>query len=114
MKRTRKMDSRRQGIDQARSARKRADSPARNEPIFKVVSKAATDLNDVLNAVALRSALMRGRPPGSDNENDTWRLAGLLDRASELVRELQAYVHDIELHSDNAAVSRDEEDEPGH
>src|SRR5216684_360274 len=114
MARPRKMDSRRQGVDQARSARKRADAPARNEPIFKVVSKAATDLNDVLNAVALRSALMRGRPPGSSNENDTWRLAGLLERASELVRELQAYVHDIELHNRNLSSRPDGEDEPGH
>ncbi len=113
MSRTRKMDSRRQGIDQARPARKRAESPARTEPIFKVVSKAATDLNDVLNAVALRSALMRGRPPGTDHENDTWRLAGLLDRASELVRELQAYVHEIELHKDLSGL-QDDEDEPGH
>ncbi len=65
------------------------------QPIVRVVSKAATDLNDVLNAVALRSALLRGRPAGSGTDSDIWRLVGLLDRATELVRELQAYVREV-------------------
>lgn len=91
----------------------RAGFDRRTEPIYKVVSKAATDLNDVLNAVALRSALMRGRPAGSYSDSDDWRLAGLLDRASELVRELQSYVHEVE--SEAALVDEPEsKDHPRH
>jgi uncharacterized alpha-E superfamily protein len=95
--RTRKMDTRRQNGERTRGqARTSSGFNRRNEPIFKVVSKAATDLNDVLNAVALRSALMCGRPADSRTDSDNWRLAGLLERASELVRELQTYVQEIE------------------
>jgi uncharacterized alpha-E superfamily protein len=91
------MDTRRQNGERSpEQARTSAGFDRRNAPIFKVVSKAATDLNDVLNAVALRSALMQGRPAGSRTDSDNWRLAGLLERASELVRELQSYVQELE------------------
>src|SRR6266567_764416 len=98
------MDPRRHSTEAARQARRNADFVRQAEPIFRVVSKAATDLNDVLNAVALRSALLRTRPAGSRTDSDTWRLAGLLDRATELVRELQSYLHDIESRNSRDAV----------
>ena len=92
----------------ARGSGSNAEFARRAGPIFRVVAKTATDLNDVLNAVALRSALLRGRPAGSRTDSDTWRLAGLLDRATELVRELQAYLHDVEAQETSGAENDNE------
>ena len=94
------------------SRRSRSEYVHPAQPIVRVVSKAATDLNDVLNAVALRSALLRGRPAGSGTDTDIWRLVGLLDRATELVRELQAYVHDVDQKTSNETPASERKTEP--
>ena len=73
-------------------------SPLRPAPVGMVALKAATELNDILNALNLRVALLRHRSnpsplPGGDLE----RLTGLVDKAVECVRNLQDYIHAEEL-----------------
>src|SRR5260370_27943894 len=68
-------------------------SQRRSPPVSLVALKAATDLNDILNALNLRVALLRHRsnsaaPTGIDME----RVAGLVDKAVECVRNLQDYI----------------------
>jgi CheY-like chemotaxis protein len=63
-----------------------------------VALKAATELNDILNALNLRVALLRHRSnpsslPGADME----RLTGLVDKAVECVRNLQDYIRAEQL-----------------
>jgi CheY-like chemotaxis protein len=73
-------------------------SPRRPAPVGMVALKAATELNDILNALNLRVALLghRSNPsplPGGDLE----RLTGLVDKAVECVRNLQDYIHAEQL-----------------
>ena len=73
-------------------------SQRRSPPVSLVALKAATDLNDILNALNLRVALLRHRsnsaaPTGTDME----RVAGLVDKAVECVRNLQDYIRAEEL-----------------
>ena len=66
------------------------------KPIARVASKTATDLNDILNAVSLRVALLRSKSdsPLSDVEID--RLARLVEQAALRVRGLQACAQAVE------------------
>ena len=58
-----------------------------------VALKAATELNDILNALNLRVALLRHRSnPSSLPGGDMDRLSGLVDKAVECVRNLQDYI----------------------
>jgi PleD family two-component response regulator len=66
-------------------------------PIVLVVENAATELNDLLNAVGLRIALLRSQPDASTNEAELARLAGLIEKASQRVQRLQAYTRAEEL-----------------
>jgi len=100
------------GETQRSRRRSRSEFVHYAQPIVRVVEKAATDLNDVLNAVALRSALLQGRPAGSGTDADIWRLVGLLDRATELVRELQAYVHDVGKETGSGSPAPERKNQP--
>jgi CheY-like chemotaxis protein len=63
-----------------------------------VALKAATELNDILNALNLRVALLRHRSnPSSPRSADMERLTGLVDKAVECVRNLQDYIHAEQL-----------------
>jgi CheY-like chemotaxis protein len=63
-----------------------------------VALKAATELNDILNALNLRVALLRHRSnPSSMPSGDMERLSGLVDKAVECVRNLQDYIHAEQL-----------------
>ena len=66
-------------------------------PIVQVVENAATELNDLLNAVGLRIALLRSQPEASSNEAELARLAGLIEKASQRIQRLQAYTRAEEL-----------------
>jgi len=68
-------------------------TPRRPALVGMVALKAATELNDILNALNLRVALLRHRSPGGDLE----RLSGLVDKAVACVRNLQDYIHAEEL-----------------
>jgi len=73
-------------------------TPRRPAPVGLVALKAATELNDILNALGLRVALLRHRsnptsPPSADME----RLSGLVDKAVECVRNLQDYIRAEQL-----------------
>jgi CheY-like chemotaxis protein len=63
-----------------------------------VALKAATELNDILNALNLRVALLRHRSsPSSLPKGDMERLSGLVDKAVECVRNLQDYIRAEQL-----------------
>jgi CheY-like chemotaxis protein len=63
-----------------------------------VALKAATELNDILNALNLRVALLRHRSnPSSLPGGDMERLTGLVDKAVECVRNLQDYIRAEQL-----------------
>jgi CheY-like chemotaxis protein len=63
-----------------------------------VALKAATELNDILNALNLRVALLRHRSnPSSQPGGDMERLTGLVDKAVECVRNLQDYIRAEQL-----------------
>jgi len=69
----------------------------RPHPIVQVVQKTASEVNDLLNAVGLRIALMRHQLEASDAEAEMVRLAGLIEKASERVRRLEEYTRAEEL-----------------
>ena len=63
-----------------------------------VALKVATELNDILNALNLRVALLRHRSnPSSRSSSDMERLSGLVDKAVECVRNLQDYIRAEQL-----------------
>ena len=66
-------------------------------PIVQVVQNAASELNDLLNAVGLRIALLRHQPEISTAEAEMVRLAGLIEKASQRVRRLEEYTRAEEL-----------------
>ena len=68
-------------------------SPQRPPPVSLVALKAATELNDILNALGLRLALLGHHSnPSSPSSSDRERLAGLVEKAVECVRKLQDYI----------------------
>lgn len=66
-------------------------------PIVRVVQDTASELNDLLNAVGLRIALLRHQLEASAAETEMTRLAGLIDKAAERVRRLEDYTRAEEL-----------------
>jgi hypothetical protein len=66
-------------------------------PIVQVVQDTASELNDLLNAVGLRIALLRHQLEASSAEGEMTRLAGLIDKAAERVRRLEDYTRAEEL-----------------
>jgi hypothetical protein len=49
----------------------------------------SVEINDILNAAALRLALLRWQPNGARSAGDIVRLAKMIDQAANLVRWLQ-------------------------
>jgi hypothetical protein len=66
-------------------------------PIVQVVHDTACELNDLLNAVGLRIALLRHQLEASSAEAEMIRLAGLIDKAAQHVRRLEDYTRAEEL-----------------
>jgi hypothetical protein len=63
----------------------------RPHPIVQVVQSAASELNDVLNAISLRISLLQHQVEASAFEAEMMRLAGLIEKASEYIRRLDDY-----------------------
>ncbi len=66
-------------------------------PIVLAVHNAASELNDLMNAIGLRISLLQHQVEGSAFESEIVRLAGLIDRASRRVRRLDEYARAEEL-----------------
>jgi PleD family two-component response regulator len=66
-------------------------------PIIEVVHNSASELNDLLNAIGLRVALLRNQPEASAVEAEMARLAGLIEKASQRVLRLEQYTRAEEL-----------------
>jgi hypothetical protein len=66
-------------------------------PIVQVVQDTASEVNDLLNAVGLRIALLRHQFEASAAEAEMIRLAGLIDKAAQRVRRLEDYTRAEEL-----------------
>lgn len=71
--------------------------PRRPHPIVEVVEQTTSELNDLLNAVGLRIALLRHQFEGSAAEAEMMRLARLIEKASQRVRRLEEYSRAEEL-----------------
>lgn len=69
----------------------------RPHPIVQVVQIAASELNDVLNAISLRISLLQHQAEASTFEAEIARLAGLIEKASERIHRLDDYAHAEEL-----------------
>jgi PleD family two-component response regulator len=66
-------------------------------PIVLAVHTAASELNDLLNAIGLRISLLQHQVEASEFEAEIVRLAGLVDKASQRVRQLDEYARAEEL-----------------
>ncbi|MGA9724865.1 MAG: hypothetical protein WBQ86_20585 [Candidatus Binatus sp.] len=66
-------------------------------PIVQVAQDAASELNDLLNAVGLRISLMRHQLESSAYEGEMVRLAVLIEKASQRVQRLEQYVRAEQL-----------------
>jgi PleD family two-component response regulator len=60
-------------------------------PIVVAVQDAASELNDLLNAIGLRISLLQHQVEASAFEAEIARLAGLVEKATERVRRLDEY-----------------------
>ena len=69
----------------------------RTHPMVQAASAAATEINDILNAVALRLALLRWQEDGSRNDASIARLSNLVEHAANQVRQLQDYARAVEM-----------------
>ena len=69
----------------------------KRHPIVQVVQNTASELNDLLNAVGLRIALLRHQLEGSASEAEMARLAELIEKAAQRVRRLEEYTRAEEL-----------------
>ena len=78
-------------------------------PIVQVVQDTACELNDLLNAVGLRIALLRHQLEASSAEAEMIRLAGLIDKAAQRVRRLEDYTRAEELVESDATAQRQQE-----
>ena len=63
----------------------------RPNPIVVAVQDAASELNDLLNAIGLRVSLLQHQVEASAFEAEIARLAGLVEKATERVRLLDEY-----------------------
>jgi PleD family two-component response regulator len=66
-------------------------------PIVQVAQIAASELNDLLNAIGLRISLLRNQLAASAYEAEMVRLAGLVEKASQRVQRLEEYARAEEL-----------------
>ena len=66
-------------------------------PIVQVVENVASELNDLLNAIGLRIALLRPELEAHISAAEMMRLAGLVEKATQCVQRLQAYTRAEEL-----------------
>jgi hypothetical protein len=66
-------------------------------PIVQVVQDSTIELNDILNAIGLRIALLRHRFEASAAEAEMIRLAGMIEKASQRVLRLEQYTRAEEL-----------------
>ena len=66
-------------------------------PIVQVVHDAASELNDLLNAIGLRIALLRHQLEATAVEAEMARLASLIEKASQRVLELEQYTRAEEV-----------------
>ncbi len=69
----------------------------RTHPMVQAASAAATEINDILNAVSLRLALLRWQPEGARNDASIARLSNLVEHAAIQVRQLQDYARAVEV-----------------
>jgi PleD family two-component response regulator len=69
----------------------------RPHPIVQVVQNAASELNDVLNAISLRISLLQHQAETSTFEAEIVRLAGLIEKASQHIHRLDDYARAEEL-----------------
>ena len=69
----------------------------RPHPIVQVVQNAASELNDVLNAISLRISLLQHQAEASTFEAEIARLAGLIEKASQRIHRLDDYARAEEL-----------------
>src|SRR5258708_338590 len=69
----------------------------RPHPIIQVVPHAASQLNDVLNAISLRISLLQHQVEASSFEAEIIRLAGLIEKASQHIHRLDDYARAEEL-----------------
>jgi PleD family two-component response regulator len=69
----------------------------RPHPIVQVVQTAASELNDVLNAISLRISLLQHQAEASTFEAEIARLAGLIVKASQRIHRLDDYARAEEL-----------------
>src|SRR5271156_1375806 len=63
----------------------------RPHPIVQVVQTAASELNDILNAIGLRISLLQHQVEASSFEGEIIRLAGLVEKASQRILLLDNY-----------------------
>ena len=66
-------------------------------PIVVAIQDAASELNDLLNAIGLRISLLQHQVEASAFEAEINRLAGLVERASQRIRQLDDYARAEEL-----------------
>ncbi|MFZ2062321.1 MAG: hypothetical protein WAU82_15015 [Candidatus Binatus sp.] len=69
----------------------------RPHPIVQVVQNAASELNDVLNAISLRISLLQHQVEASAFEAEIFRLARLIEKASQRIHRLDDYARAEEL-----------------
>ena len=63
----------------------------KTHPIVQVAQNAASELNDLLNAIGLRISLLRHQLEASTAEGEIVRLADLVEKASQRVQRLEEY-----------------------
>lgn len=67
------------------------------DPFVQAAQNAASEINDLLNAIGLRVALLRHQLVASAYEAETVRLAGLVEKVSQRVQRLEEYARAEEL-----------------
>jgi CheY-like chemotaxis protein len=90
-------DSMREDSAQIRAAGSNMRKSRKPHPIVEVVESASSELNDLLNAIGLRIALLRPELEAPTSEAEMMRLAGLVEKATQCVQRLQAYTRAEEL-----------------
>jgi PleD family two-component response regulator len=66
-------------------------------PVVVAVQDAASELNDLLNAIGLRISLLQHQVEASAFEAEINRLAGLVEKASQRIRQLDDYARAEQL-----------------
>jgi hypothetical protein len=71
--------------------------PRKPHPVVQAAKTAASELNDLLNAIGLRISLLRHQLEASAAEAEMLRLAALVEKASQRVLRLEEYARAEEL-----------------